>query len=1574
VIDISDPRDMDVLADVQIPGTVHALGIATDGDIAVITATEGGLTEFNPSFPFAGNVVLAALDLSVPSSPVVLPPQELSLLAAGGITFDASLGNGLFAFGGGEGTQPRLYLVDANSPGNLILAGLDVPAAISSIRGGDNLVFTSDRNSLIIYQVVDTPGIPVTAEVQVPNGTGVALVAGSFNIPPTEIISGPDFDTLVWELALTADVDSQTITWQSTVSAMQPGESRPVTLGAAIEFHSQGTEGQLTLGPQNVFAEQVLALAPATQTKRPGESAVYTLTIENPSEFDVTYDLSTAGILQEWIDLDPSVFVAAGSSVDVLLRITSGPFDTLGDFSFIVTATTDGVDGSVEGSLTLAGDPLLAADFGVAKGVFVELIPTSATAGQGTSATYKVRVTNTGSATDQFVLFATGLPVGFTILFDSGIFEVPPGAGNFREFSCTITPPVGATPGNISFEVFAASVTDVSITGAADGLLTVLDLGVDVNITQTSGLPGSVFDMVVTNTGQVADIFDLAVSAPSALVATLGTSSVNLAPGASQTVPITVGAIDFAFPGALPLVGTARSRTNSAVSDSDSADVTIGGQLGMTAAFEKNVIELPAPGPAPFVLLVENIGNLLDQYTAQIVATSGPVTANLRDLGGQPTQSIPLFFLPGLSTGAIQLDSILTGPGTGTVTLQVRSLTDNTIVAQAVANVTSAQVTTTTVTSSHSAGSTYGQSTTFTATVSAGSGTPSGSVQFQIDSVNFGSPVALVGGSASFQPPPLTAGQHTITALYSSSTTDFVNSQGSVSQQVSRAPLTISATDKTKVYGAALPPLTVSYAGFVNGETSANLTAQPNVNTTATASSNVGTYPIVASGAAAANYNISYVNGTLSVTKAPLTITADNKSKVSGDPLPAFTASYAGLVNNDTASSLDTPAVFSTTATATSPAGDYPINVGGATDSNYNITFVSGNLHVTAPPTPTVGVDLLLTSTGSPATAQAGKDCVTYTFTVKNIGKMDATDVKVRLDSVLPPGVTVKSISAPKGTSFSGSSGNGTWNIASLKKNKSVTLCVTLNVGSATMPGTNVIRSTATAISAHQGLINSSNDSTTQSTSVVTCADLSISKHTAPSTVAAGNNITYEVTVTNAGPGTAYNVSLVDMLPVGTIFVSQSQTSGPAFVLTNTSSQVTNTITALAAHASAKFSIVARVAPTISNNQKLTNKVTVSTSSSDTRTSNNTSTASTTVVGPKADLSITKHSAPSSVQAGGIIAYTVTICNSGPTAANNVSFVDILPAGTTLVQQTQTSGPSFDLSSTANKVTNTIDSLPSNVSATFAILVHVDGELPRDSELKNTVTIASSTSDPKTSNNSSIAKTEVFDSTAKLHVSPSDPTKLDLVVTGSSKNDTIAIEPASGGKLSVKLNGKSLGSFSPTRNIVVYGRAGNDTVTVNSQIHRSAILFGGTGDDKLQAGAASSVLSGGDGKDNLIAGDARNILIAGSGINTLNGKLGENVLVGGSTSYDANQIALEKLLAEWSRTDAAYSVRIQHLRGTLADRLNDPYALTATTVVDNDSVDQLLAGLGSDWFLADTLGDDADQVPPLQAGEIVDAI
>ena len=60
---------------------------------------------------------------------------------------------------------------------------------------------------------------------------------------------------------------------------------------------------------------------------------------------------------------------------------------------------------------------------------------------------------------------------------------------------------------------------------------------------------------------------------------------------------------------------------------------------------------------------------------------------------------------------------------------------------------------------------------------------------------------------------------------------------------VTTAPLTITANNQTKVYGAALPTLTASYSGFVNGDTSASLTTQPTLTTTATASSHVAGNP-----------------------------------------------------------------------------------------------------------------------------------------------------------------------------------------------------------------------------------------------------------------------------------------------------------------------------------------------------------------------------------------------------------------------------------------------------------------------------------------------------------------------------------------------------------------------------------------------------------------------------------------------------------------------------------------------------------------------------------------------------------
>src|SRR5438034_975676 len=165
---------------------------------------------------------------------------------------------------------------------------------------------------------------------------------------------------------------------------------------------------------------------------------------------------------------------------------------------------------------------------------------------------------------------------------------------------------------------------------------------------------------------------------------------------------------------------------------------------------------------------------------------------------------------------------------------------------------------------------------------------------------------------------------------------------------VNAAALTVTADDKTKTYGAANPALTVTYAGFVNGDTAASLTSPPSVSTTATVASHAGAYSVTASGAVDADYTISYVAGTLTVNAAALTVTADDKTKTYGAANPALTVSYSGFVNGDTAASLTTAPTVSTTASQSSHAGTYSITASGAVDADYTISYVAGALTVNA--------------------------------------------------------------------------------------------------------------------------------------------------------------------------------------------------------------------------------------------------------------------------------------------------------------------------------------------------------------------------------------------------------------------------------------------------------------------------------------------------------------------------------------------------------------------------------------------------------------------------------------------------
>lgn len=190
------------------------------------------------------------------------------------------------------------------------------------------------------------------------------------------------------------------------------------------------------------------------------------------------------------------------------------------------------------------------------------------------------------------------------------------------------------------------------------------------------------------------------------------------------------------------------------------------------------------------------------------------------------------------------------------------------------------------------------------------------------------------------------AGTANITATFAA-TADFVASTVSRALVVAKRLLIVRSDSKTKLYGQANPLFTATYDGFVNGETVATaISAQAILTTTATPLSPVGTYPVTGSAASAQNYNITYEAGILTVDKAALTVTADNKSRGFGLDNPVFTLKYTGFVNAESASVIENPPVAATVAGLDAPAGTYPIVVSGGSDENYNFSYVNGVLTV----------------------------------------------------------------------------------------------------------------------------------------------------------------------------------------------------------------------------------------------------------------------------------------------------------------------------------------------------------------------------------------------------------------------------------------------------------------------------------------------------------------------------------------------------------------------------------------------------------------------------------------------------
>jgi hypothetical protein len=167
---------------------------------------------------------------------------------------------------------------------------------------------------------------------------------------------------------------------------------------------------------------------------------------------------------------------------------------------------------------------------------------------------------------------------------------------------------------------------------------------------------------------------------------------------------------------------------------------------------------------------------------------------------------------------------------------------------------------------------------------------------------------------------------------------------------INPAALTVTANDVGKQYDAVafVGGHGVTYSGFVNNESASVMSGRLSYRGTAQRASHVGVYTITPAGLTSSNYTITFVNGALTITPAPLTITASDASKVfDGTAYSGGNGvTYSGFVAGQTAAVLGGALTYSGTSQGAKDVGSYSIIPGGLTSGNYAITFVNGTLTI----------------------------------------------------------------------------------------------------------------------------------------------------------------------------------------------------------------------------------------------------------------------------------------------------------------------------------------------------------------------------------------------------------------------------------------------------------------------------------------------------------------------------------------------------------------------------------------------------------------------------------------------------
>jgi uncharacterized repeat protein (TIGR01451 family) len=566
----------------------------------------------------------------------------------------------------------------------------------------------------------------------------------------------------------------------------------------------------------------------------------------------------------------------------------------------------------------------------------------------------------------------------------------------------------------------------------------------------------------------------------------------------------------------------------------------------------------------------------------------------------------------------------------------------------------------------------------------------------------------------------------------------------------------------------------------------------------------------------------------------------------------------AGLTYDDTATDAANTGSGASCDQA-SPGADVICTIGAMADGGSNVTFSvigkaqknAGNLHNSASidgaeadsgtgnntavwdTTVNASADLGLTKAG-PVSVTAG-GTVDYTLVAHNGGPSDATGVAVTDD--VPAGFTYDDTATDTTNTGTGASCNqaspGADVICTIGAMNDGGTDVTFHIKGTAQNAAGALHNSAT-IDGNEPDANNTNDTATSDTTVNASANLSLTK-AGPATVSTGGQVDYTLVIHNGGPSDVVGVSLDDTLPTGFAYDDAASDStcapGPA-------GHVICTIGALNNGADKTIHIKG----TAGAPGPLHNSATVTATTADPNLVNNTATFDSTV-NAAADLSLQMSDDPDPALANSSFVYTITVTNSGPSPATNVTISDPVPAGMQVTGAHTTPGCFLN----GGAATCVI----ANMAPGASVTVTIGGVTPNQATtITNTATVSADQNDPNTANNSDTETTTVtVAATCKGIRATITGTDAAEVITGTSGADVI-----------VALDG----------NDIIKPGAGNDLVCA------------GLGDNKVKGDLGNDIVLGSSGRDKFNGGPGNDVLKGLGGNDKLKGAAGHDALAGGA--------------------------------------------------------------------------------------------